>query len=254
MVKLIIAANWKMNKTRKEAASLIKKVRPILNNKQREVVIFPPFTCLDVVSKLLKGKSAKFGAQNMHYETKGPYTGEISVDMLKEVGCSYVLIGHSERRINCNENDEDVNRKIRTAVENEFTPILCIGENLDERESERTDAILEEQIRNGLNGLTKDKVLKVVIAYEPIWAIGTGRSATTEQASHAHSEIRKLLTNMYDRDVAQKMRILYGGSVTSENISSLLRGKGIDGFLVGGASLKPDEFIKIVKAKPKVVR
>ncbi len=254
MAKLLIAANWKMNNTRKEAASLIRKLRPIINNKKREVVIFPPFTCLDVVSKLLKRKSAKFGAQNMHYEERGSFTGEISVDMLKEVGCSYVLLGHSERRHHFNENDEDINRKIRTAVENDFTPIVCIGETLDERESERTEAVLEEQIRNCLNGLTKEKVTRVVIAYEPIWAIGTGKSATTEQAGSAHTSIRKLLANMYDRDVAQKMRIIYGGSVTSDNISSILRGRGIDGVLVGGASLKADEFIKIVKAKPKVVR
>lgn len=254
MAKLLIAANWKMNNTRKEAATLLKKIKPILNNKQREVVFFPPFTCIDVVSKILKRKSAKFGAQNMHYEEKGSFTGEISVEMLKEVGCSYVLLGHSERRTHFNENDEDINKKIRTAVENNFIPIICIGENLEQREGERTEAILEEQIRNCLNGLTKEKVLRVVIAYEPIWAIGTGRSATTEQASSSHNSIRKLLANMYDRDVAQKMRILYGGSVTADNISSILRGKGIDGVLVGASSLKPDEFMKIVKAKPKVVK
>jgi len=242
----LIVANWKMHKTTNETKDFIDKFIPLVQNvKDIEIVIAPPFTCLSVANALVKDTNIKLAAQDIFWELEGAYTGEISGLMLKDVGCSYVIIGHSERRKYFYENDEIINKKIKAALKIGINVILCIGETLQQRETGQTFSILSSQLRGGLKEIS---INNIVIAYEPIWAIGTGKTATPTQAQQAHGFIRGELKNIYKKDV-KNVKILYGGSVKPENISSLMQQKDIDGVLVGGASLDPESFAKIVKFK-----
>jgi len=244
--RLLIAGNWKMNKTVPEALELVRELKERLKGvEDRDVLVCPPFTALYPVGRELLGSSILMGAQNMFYEEKGAFTGEISPVMLKDVGCSYVILGHSERRHIFGESDELINRKVISAVNHDLIPILCIGETLEERERGETRQVVERQVREGLKGLKPED--EFVIAYEPVWAIGTGRSATPEMAQEVHAFIREVLTGLFGREKAKGIRILYGGSVKPENAKGLLEMPDIDGALVGGASLKAESFSKIVK-------
>ncbi len=246
MRKPFIAANWKMNKTVPEAEAFLSEFLPEVSNvTDADIVIAPPFTALKTVGEKLKGTNVILAAQNVFYEEKGAYTGEISPSMLLDAGCSYVIIGHSERRQYFNETDEIVNKKIKTALKNGLKVILCIGESLAQRQEGKTNDVLKEQLTNGLKDVD---IENIVIAYEPIWAIGTGVTATPEQAEDAHSYIRKEISSIYGNK-AEALRILYGGSVTPDNVNDLMTCPDVDGALVGGASLKPDSFSKIVKFK-----
>jgi triosephosphate isomerase len=246
MRKPLIAANWKMNKTVGETISFLEEFIPLVGDiSDVDILIAPPFTSLLSASEKIKGKNILLSGQNIFYEDKGAYTGEISPIMLKDVGCSYVIIGHSERRQYFFETDETINKKIVAAKRNGLKVILCVGETLDERQSGKTFDILSKQIEGGLKDITLEDIS---IAYEPVWAIGTGRTATSEQAQEAHEFIRKKLYSIYG-DIANTTRIIYGGSVTPENIKSLMDCDDVDGALVGGASLKADSFSKIVKYK-----
>jgi len=212
----------------------------------KEIVLCPPFTVLSSVNEVIKGSSIKLGAQNMHWEVSGAYTGEVSPLMLKDVGCSYVILGHSERRQHFGETDEMVNKKTKAAFSTGLVPIVCVGETLEEREKGETLGIVREQIRTGLSGLTEQEVKGLVVAYEPVWAIGTGKTATPDQAEEVQRFIRKLLSGMFGEEEAQAVRILYGGSINSENISALMSCENVDGGLVGGASLSLESFLKVI--------
>lgn len=241
-----IAANWKMNKTLGEMKDFFNVFIPETRNKSNiDIVIAPPFTLLEPASEILKNTNIILAAQNVFYEEKGAYTGEISPLMLLDVGCQYVIIGHSERRQYFGENDEIVNKKIIASKKAGLGVIFCIGESLQERETGRTFEILQREIQKGLNEVEPNKL---IIAYEPIWAIGTGRTATTEQAQEAHNFIRQQLRDIYGNK-ADKLCIIYGGSVTPENIDSLMACEDVDGVLVGGASLKAQSFSRIVNFK-----
>jgi len=244
--RLLIAGNWKMHKTVPEAVSLVRELKELLKDvKDRDVLVCPPFTALYPVREELKGSSIYLGAQNMFYEEEGAYTGEISPLMLKDLNCSFVIIGHSERRRIFKEDDELINKKVLSAVRHKITPILCVGETLEERESGETEKVVERQLKRGLRGISEDD--EFVIAYEPVWAIGTGKSATPQMAQEVHLFIRGVLGELFSKEKAFQVRILYGGSVKPENAKSLLEMEDIDGALVGGASLKADSFSKIVK-------
>ncbi|MGH4137546.1 triose-phosphate isomerase [Clostridium sp.] len=246
MRKGIIAGNWKMNITVAEATNLIEKIKPLVKNAQCDVVVCPTFLCLDAVIKATKGSNIKVGAQNMHYEDKGAFTGEVSPSMLKDIGIDYVIIGHSERRQYFNETDETVNKKLKAAYNHNILPILCMGETLAQREANITEKVLDNQIKLGLSGLTKAQVEKLVIAYEPIWAIGTGKTATADEANETIGFIRKTVGAMFGSDVSEKLRIQYGGSVKPSTISEQMGKSDIDGGLIGGASLKAEDFAGIV--------
>jgi triosephosphate isomerase len=244
----IIAGNWKMYKTISEAVNLAKELRENLSGiSDREIVICPPFTALSAVKDILAGSNIQLGAQDMYWEKNGAYTGEISPLMLIDLGCHYCIIGHSERRQFFAETDETLNRKTKTALNCGIVPIVCIGETLSEREKNLTFQIIEKQIKNGLVGLSNEQAQKLVIAYEPVWAIGTGKTATPEQAEEVHKFIRNLLGQLYNQEIADNVRILYGGSVRPDNIKVLMSCPNIDGGLVGGASLEAKSFIPIVK-------
>ncbi len=247
MRKRIIAGNWKMNKTPSEAIELVNLLKDKADSKEADVVFCVPFVNLIPVKEALKGTNIKVGAQNLHFENSGAYTGEISAPMLKEIGVDYVVIGHSERRAYFAETDETVNKKIHKAFEYGITPIVCVGESLDERESNITIERIRTQVKTGLKGLTAEQAAEIVIAYEPIWAIGTGKVATKEQAQEVCESIRKVFAEMYGEDAASKVRIQYGGSVTGKSAPELFAMADIDGGLVGGASLKED-FINIVNS------
>ncbi|WP_251862094.1 triose-phosphate isomerase [Clostridium sp. Marseille-Q2269] len=242
----IIAGNWKMNKTVKEAVELVKELKPLVKDAKCDVVVCPTYVCLPAVLEEVKGTNIKVGAQNMHFEENGAYTGEIAPKMLEELGVHYVIIGHSERRQYFNEIDETVNKKVKKAFEHNLIPIVCCGESLDEREGNVTEKVLNEQIKVGLKELTKEQVEKLVIAYEPIWAIGTGKTATDEQANETIGYIRTVVKDMYGKEVADKVRIQYGGSVKPGTIKAQMAKEEIDGALVGGASLKSQDFAAIV--------
>jgi triosephosphate isomerase len=245
-----IAGNWKMNKTSGEAVELVRQLKASLSGVAGvEVAVAPPFTALQAVQKELEGSSIRLAAQNLFWEEKGAYTGEISPLMLKELGCRYVIIGHSERRQFFGETDEAVNKRMRAALHQGLNPILCIGETLKEREEERAFAVIGNQLQGGLRGITEEEMERVVIAYEPVWAIGTGKTATPEQAEEVHQFIRRSLRDLYPGGIAEGIRIQYGGSVTPDNVKGLMSQKDIDGALVGGASLRPDTFSKIVRFK-----
>lgn len=243
-----IAGNWKMNKTVEEATGLVRELKTSLSGvKDVEVAVAPPFTALYSVSQELMGSSIRLAAQNVFYEEKGAFTGEISPLMLKAIGCQYVIIGHSERRQFFGETDETVNRKMKVALTHGLNPIFCIGETLKEREEGKTFSVIRRQIEGGLQGLGENEMKGVVIAYEPVWAIGTGKTATPEQAEEVHRFIRERLEKLYSPEIARGVRIQYGGSVTPENIRGLMGQEDIDGALVGGASLKAESFSRIVR-------
>jgi len=246
MRKGIIAGNWKMNITVNEAINLIEKIKPLVKDAQCEVVVCPTFVCLDAVIKATKGSNIKVGAQNMHFEEKGAYTGEVAPGMLKDIGADYVIIGHSERRQYFNETDETVNKKLKAAYNHNILPILCVGETLSDREGKITEKVLNNQVKLDLQGLTKEQVEKLVIAYEPIWAIGTGKTATADEANDTIAFIRRTVGAMFGSDVSEKLRIQYGGSVKPSTISEQMGKSDIDGGLIGGASLKAEDFAGIV--------
>ncbi len=244
MRKPLIAANWKMHNTVSQSVSLVKKLKKLL--RAREVVICPSFTSLGAVSAEIKESNIKLGAQNMHYEDEGAFTGEISPVMLRDLGCSFVILGHSERRQYFNENNSLINKKIKAALKHNLKPILCVGETLTERKQNKTKNKVKNQLENCLKNISKNDILKITIAYEPIWAIGTSVNATPKQAEEVHVFIRDLLSRNYGKAISEKIRILYGGSVKPDNIKSLMKEKNIDGALVGGASLNATNFADIV--------
>jgi triosephosphate isomerase len=246
MRRPLIAANWKMNKTIEETLAFLEEFIPLIKDvSDIEILISPPFTSLFIASEKIKNTQILLCGQNVFYEDKGAYTGEISPVMLKDAGCTYVIIGHSERRQYFHETDEIINKKIIAAKRNNLKVILCIGETLEERQNGMTFEVLKRQIEKGLKDISLEDI---VIAYEPVWAIGTGKTATTEQAQEAHKFIRERLSLLYG-DISNEIRILYGGSVTPENIKSLMDCEDVDGALVGGASLKAESFWRIVKFK-----
>jgi triosephosphate isomerase len=245
-----IAGNWKMNKTVGEAIDLAKQLKALLSGIEGvEVAVAPPFTALYAVGKELEGSSIRLAAQNLYWEKKGAFTGEISPLMLKEIGCQYVIIGHSERRQLFGETDEMVNRKIKAALGHGLGVIFCVGETLKEREEEKTSSVIERQVGDGLRDFGEGEIRNITIAYEPVWAIGTGKTAAPEQAEEVHRFIRRRLRRIYSREVGEDVRIQYGGSVTPENIKGLMAQKDIDGALVGGASLNAETFSRIVRFK-----
>jgi triosephosphate isomerase len=253
MRKKIVAANWKMNMTQAEAARFIESMLLDLDEiTDVEVVIVPPFTAIAKVMEALgRAQNIKVGAQNMYWEKNGPFTGEISGPLLRDLFVHYVVLGHSERRILFGETDEIVNRKVRAAHEATLRPIVCIGETLEQRDKGNIEKILAIQMRGSLAGLNAKELQETVIAYEPVWAIGTGRNATPDQAQEAHAFVRHILGEMADDATAERVRIQYGGSVKPENARELMSQPDIDGALVGGASLDPDSFAKIVQATPR---
>jgi triosephosphate isomerase len=246
----ILAGNWKMNMTATQARELASKLLTLVSGvKDRDIVLAPPYTALQTVGETIKGSNIALAAQNLHWEDKGAYTGEVSAEMLLDLGCKYVIIGHSERRQFFGETDETVNKKLRKALDRGLLPIVCVGESLQEREAGRANAVIERQITGVLKNITAEEMKRVVVAYEPVWAIGTGKTATPEQANEIHGLIRQKVRAMYNADTAGALRIQYGGSVTPENVSSLMAMPDIDGALVGGASLKPESFTAIVNFK-----
>lgn len=250
MRRKVIAGNWKMNNDLQQSVNFIEELKNKLAGREVncDVVICPPFTSLYEAKKIIDGSIIKLGAQNMFYEDSGAFTGEISAPMLKSVGCEYVILGHSERRTIFGEKDNMINKKVRKAISQNLKPILCVGETLEEREKDVTEKVVKRQIEKGLNYVTPDEVLNLIIAYEPVWAIGTGKTATPQQAQEVHAFIRKLLTSMYSKDFAELIPIQYGGSVKPDNAKELLSQKDIDGALVGGACLKTDSFMGIIEA------
>lgn len=247
MRKPILAGNWKMYKTTQEAKALVEGLASRVGKlTDREVVVCPPFTSLAVAAESIKGSNLKLGAQNMYWEDKGAFTGEIAPGMLKDAGCVYVIIGHSERRQYFGETDGTVNKKTKKAFQSGLLPIVCIGETLAEREGNKTFQVLERQVREGMSGLSNEEANKIVVAYEPVWAIGTGKTATPQQAEEAHKFIRQKLGEIYSPSIAEEIRILYGGSVKPDNCKELMGLANIDGALVGGASLEVESFSKIV--------
>jgi triosephosphate isomerase (TIM) len=242
-----IAANWKMYKTVHEAVAFIKEFRKLADAVHDvEIVVAPPFTALRSVVEAAHGSSIGIAGQNLHWEREGAFTGEVSAAMLKDAGAEYVIVGHSERRRLFGETDETVNRKLLAAVAAQLTPIACIGETLEERDSDRTLAVLDRQIKAGLDGLTADQISALVVAYEPVWAIGTGRNATPAQAGEAHAHIRGRLRQWFGGAAADQCHVIYGGSVKPENIRDLASLEDVDGALVGGASLDVRSFFEIV--------
>lgn len=247
MRKPLMAGNWKMNKSIGEAVTMVKALKAaVADVKDVEVLICPTYTALYAVSNEIKGSNINLGAQNLFWEAKGAFTGEISPSMVKDAGCSYVIIGHSERRQFFGETDETVNKRTKAAFAAGLVPVVCVGETLAERESNVTFKVIETQVRGGMANLTAEEASTVVIAYEPVWAIGTGKTATPDQAQEVHAFIRKLYKEIY-KDAADKVRILYGGSVNPKNVSELMKQPDIDGGLVGGASLEADSFAQLVK-------
>ena len=246
MRKKVIAGNWKMNMLPNEAIAYIQEFAPLVEKSDAEVILCVPYTDLFYCLLNAQGTNIKIGAQNMHFAENGAYTGEVSGKMLKSIGVEYVIIGHSERREYFAETDETVNKKIKAAFENELKPIVCVGEKLEQREAGITDEIITKQTELALEGLTPEQVKNTIIAYEPIWAIGTGKTATSEDANNSIIAIRNKIKEIYGAEVSEEVIIQYGGSVKSSNAKELFTTSDIDGGLVGGASLKPEEFSKIV--------
>ncbi|MCK5204608.1 MAG: triose-phosphate isomerase [Desulfobacterales bacterium] len=246
----LIAGNWKMYKTPQEAADtakqLVEQVREVADV---DIMIAPPFTALESVSRVIKNSPVALGAQNLYWEDEGAYTGEISAPMLKSAGCQYAIIGHSERRQYFGETDKTVNQKIQAAIQVGLKPVFCIGETEQEREAEQTLSVLDKQVRKGLERLVPEQLDTLIIAYEPVWAIGTGKTATEDQAQEVHQFIRSLIEKSFGNDLSKSIRILYGGSVKPDNILNLMAMPDIDGALVGGASLSADSFSRIIKVK-----
>lgn len=245
MRKPIIAGNWKMHKTIAEALEFVNEVKDRVNNDKVEAVICAPFTLLKDLKQATKGTNIKIGAQNMHFEEQGAFTGEISPLMLKELDMDYVVIGHSERRQYFNETDETVNKKVLKALEVGIDPILCVGETLEEREAGNTKDVCKVQVEKALENVSKEDLAKVVIAYEPVWAIGTGKTATSEDANDVIAYIREVVANLYG-ELANEVRIQYGGSVKPSNVAEIMNQSDIDGALVGGASLEANDYVELV--------
>jgi triosephosphate isomerase len=246
--KVVIAGNWKMNKTRAEAAELIKQLADVSANKDVEVVVCVPFTALETAVAAAKGTAIKVGAQNLHFEKSGAFTGEVSADMLTDIGAEYVVIGHSERRQYFGETDATVNLRTKAALNAGLIPLMCIGELLEEREAGITEEVLSRQTKLAFAGFSAEEVKRVVIAYEPVWAIGTGKTATSEQAGEACGFIRGVVAKLYGADVADAVTIQYGGSMNAKNGAELLAQIDVDGGLIGGASLIADDFKVIIAA------
>jgi triosephosphate isomerase len=248
MRRKFIAGNWKMNLNSAQGVELAAALaKAVGSSSDVEVAVCPPSVYLSAIAAAIRGSAVGLGAQNCHHEAKGAFTGEVAPAMLLDVGCQYVILGHSERRKLFHETSADVNRKVQAALAAGLTPIVCVGETLDERKANRTNEVVREQVEGSLAGLTGEQVLKLVIAYEPIWAIGTGVVATPQQAEEVHADLRSLLTSRYTAAVADAVRIQYGGSVNAENAATLLSQPNIDGALVGGASLKADGFLAIIR-------
>ncbi|ADG83544.1 triosephosphate isomerase [Thermincola ferriacetica] len=246
----IIAGNWKMFKTVEEAIALVSELsKKVQDVEGVEIVVCPPFTALDAVNEVLNDSQIVTGAQNMFWAKEGAYTGEVSPVMIKNVGCKYVILGHSERREYFGETDETINKKIKSAFEHALIPILCVGEKLEQREAGLTEQVVRTQTEGALAGIPAGQVSQLVIAYEPVWAIGTGKTASDEDAQKVVAYIRKVIAELYEADTAQQVRILYGGSVKPENIAGLMKQPDIDGALVGGASLDAESFARIVRFK-----
>jgi triosephosphate isomerase len=251
MRKPFVAGNWKMNTDSRTSIELVERIASgsvEIASQHVTVAVCPPFVYLQSVAKTLSSSNISVGAQDIYFEPKGAFTGEISASMLKDVGCSYCLCGHSERRHVIGEPDELINKKVAAAVSGGLLPILCVGELLEEREASQTNDVVTRHVKEGLAGLSAEKLQAVTIAYEPVWAIGTGLTATPDQAQEVHDFIRKLLGQMYDEKTAEEIRILYGGSVKPNNAAELMGQKDIDGVLVGGASLRADDFLAIIQA------
>ncbi|MDP8256522.1 MAG: triose-phosphate isomerase [Candidatus Alcyoniella australis] len=247
----LLAGNWKMNKTIGQTREFIERFVPLIRDvSERQVAIMPPFTALPAVAQLLSGGPVAYGAQNCAGEAEGAYTGEVSPLMLGDLGCRFVIIGHSERRRYFGESNGSCNKKIRLTLQHDLTPIYCIGETLDQREADETLKTIENQVKTGLAGIG-ERVSEIVIAYEPIWAIGTGVTATPEQVQQVHGHIRNMVAETYGYSGAEDLRIIYGGSVKPDNVDELMARPDVDGALVGGASLDPDDFARIVKFSDK---
>ena len=252
MRKPIIAGNWKMNNTQAEAIELINALKPLVADVTKtEIVVCVPYTCIEKVKKAVRGSKIKVGAENVAWADKGAFTGKISANMLKEVGAEYVIIGHSERRQYFGETDKTVNMRTVQALKNDLKPIVCVGETLEEREGGITNKVLDTQLYGAFEGFTQDDIKKVVIAYEPVWAIGTGVTATADQAEEACAFIRKLIAKLYSEEAAEAITIQYGGSMNAKNAAELLSKENVDGGLIGGASLKAPDFAAIVSAASK---
>ena len=247
MRRKVVAGNWKMNMLPDEAMNFINGIAPITNSANCDVVLCVPYTDLFYSLLTAQDTKVKIGAQNMHWETSGAYTGEVSAEMLKSINVEYVIIGHSERRAYFAETDETVNKKVKKALSIGLKPIVCVGESLEQRENGITSEIITNQVKLALDGVEKDKVNEIIIAYEPIWAIGTGKTATSEDANNSIKEIRKEVENLFGNEIAENIIILYGGSVNAANSKDLFQMSDIDGGLVGGASLKLGEFEEIIK-------
>ncbi len=250
MRKPFVAGNWKMNTDSHSSVSLAKDVAAgtsEIAGHKIDVAVIPPFVYIQSVAKVLSASSVAVGAQDIYTEKQGAFTGEISASMLRDIGCTYALCGHSERRHVIGEQDELINKKVSAAISGGLLPILCVGELLEERQSDKTGEVVTRQIKAGLAGLGAEKVSAVTVAYEPVWAIGTGLTATPQQAQEAHNLIRRLLGEMYDGQLAEEIRILYGGSVKPDSAAELMGQQDVDGLLVGGASLSADDFVAIVK-------
>ena len=247
MRRKVIAGNWKMNMLPNEAIEFIDKFAPLVKDTENEVILCVPYTDLFYALLTAQNTNIKIGAQNMHFEEKGAYTGEVSGKMLKSIGVEYVIIGHSERRQYFNETDETVNKKIKSALLHGLKPIVCVGETLEQREAGETEKIVTNQIAKAFEGIASENLENIIVAYEPIWAIGTGKTATKEDANNTIMQIRKKLAEIYGQNEAEGVIIQYGGSVKSSNAKELFEMSDIDGGLVGGASLKAEEFSKIVK-------
>ena len=245
----IIVGNWKLNKTIREAVALVTSLQTLVADiTDVEIVVAPVFTGLSAVSEALAGGDIRLAAQDVFWEDSGAFTGEVSPGMLKEVGCDYVIIGHSERRQYFNETNENVNHKAKAAHAHSLIPIICAGESLEEREAGKTGTVVKDHVLNGIDGLSADQITSTVIAYEPVWAIGTGHNATPDQAQEVHALIRSLLSEVYSADVASQVRIQYGGSVKPDNAAALIAQPDVDGALVGTASWEAESFAQIVKA------
>ena len=245
----IIAGNWKLNKTISEAVELTTQLTDLVAaTNSVEIVVAPPFTALYAVSNVIKDSNIELAAQDVYWEDRGAYTGEVSVPMLKDAGCDYVIIGHSERRQFFNETNESVNQKVKAVLSHGLKPIICVGEQLEDREAGNTEFVIQDHVTGGVANLSSDAILSCIIAYEPVWAIGTGKTATPEQAQEVHNYIRNLLKETYSDEIASQVRIQYGGSVKPENATELLTQPDVDGALVGGASLQAESFAQIVKS------
>jgi triosephosphate isomerase len=252
MRKPIIVGNWKMFTNLSQATELVKSLKSEVGDLSNiEIGVCPPFVYLPAVRDIIQDSNIKLGAQNAHWEKEGAFTGEVSPFMIKDIGCTYLIIGHSERRHQMSETDDIINKKLKAALGVGLTPILCIGELLEERQEGKTESVLRRQLEQGLDGITAEQMQYITIAYEPVWAIGTGKTATPEQAQESHSFIRKFIATILNETIAENIRIMYGGSVKPDNISQLSAQPDLDGALVGGASLKADSFSQIIKKYKK---